>query len=183
MRPIHPIALFRLSVLGPLASRERFARGELKRQIAELAKQRYDIPHSRQVYLSEKGIETWYYRWLKGGIDALAPKPRNDRGKSKLSSAIQQAIIRCKEENPKRSIDTIKTLLEDQGLAPPHTLSRSGIHRLLKQKGLSKPTQALVAIERRRFEAAHALVWRRDARSYGAVGGAAAQNLSGCHDG
>jgi transposase InsO family protein len=156
MRPIHPIALFRLSVLGPLASRERFERGQLKRQIAELAKQRYDIPNSRQVYLSEKTIEAWYYLWLKGGIDALQPKPRCDRGKSKLSADIQQAIIDSKEQNPKRSIDTIKTMLEEQGVVQPRSLSRASIHRLLKQKGLSAPTQAQASIERRRFEAAHA---------------------------
>jgi putative transposase len=31
MKKIHPVALFRLSVLGPLASRERLDHGELKR--------------------------------------------------------------------------------------------------------------------------------------------------------
>ena len=36
MKPVHPIALFRLSVLGPLASRERFERGELTRITQEL---------------------------------------------------------------------------------------------------------------------------------------------------
>lgn len=156
MRPVHPTALFRLSVLGPLASQERFERGQLKQQIADLAKRRYDIPNSRQVYLSEKTIEAWYYCWLKGGIDALAPKPRADKGTSKLSDAIQQAIIDCKKQNPKRSIDTIKTSLEEQGIAEPGVLTRSSIHRLLKKKGLSAPTQSQVSIERRRFEAAYA---------------------------
>ncbi len=36
-KPLHPVALFRLSVLGPLASREHFARGELKKLFNELA--------------------------------------------------------------------------------------------------------------------------------------------------
>jgi len=156
MRPLHPIALFRLSVLGPLASRERFERGELKRLIGELAKQRYNIPHSQHVYLSTKTIEAWYYRWISGGIEALEPKPRRDRGQSKLSPALQKAIIDCKIDNPKRSIDTIKAYLDDQGLVANNALSRSSIHRLLKQKGLSRSGQAQVAIERRRFEATHA---------------------------
>ena len=156
MRPLHPIALFRLSVLGPLASREQFQRGELKRLIGELAQQRYDIPHSQHVYLSAKTVEAWYYRWLKGGIEALEPKSRCDRGQSKLSPAIQKAIIDCKEDNPKRSIDTIKTYIEEQGLVANHEVSRSSIHRLLKQKGLSGSAQAQIAIERRRFEATHA---------------------------
>lgn len=156
MKAIHPIALFRLSVLGPLASREYFERGKLKAMISELAQQRYDIPNSRQSYVSEKTIEAWYYRWLKGGIDALAPKTRSDSGSSKLPACIQSAIVDCKRENPKRSIDTIKTQLERQGIIQPNTLSRSSIYRVLQRQGLSRPTQTQACIERRSFEAAEA---------------------------
>ncbi len=65
---IDPIALFRLSVLGPLASREQFSRGELKKIIQELASQTYQIPNSNSVHLAEKTIERWYYRWKKYGF-------------------------------------------------------------------------------------------------------------------
>jgi len=37
MKEIHPLALFRLSVLGALVSRERLHRGELQMSIRELA--------------------------------------------------------------------------------------------------------------------------------------------------
>lgn len=156
MKTIHPTALFRLSVLGPLASRQHLKRGELQSMISELAQQRYDIPNSRQVYVSESTIESWYYRWRKGGIDALAPKSRMDKGSSKLDASIQNAIIACKQENMKRSIDTIKTLLEEQGVVAPNTLARTSIYRVLRRHGLSKPTQTQVSIERRSFEAAQA---------------------------
>ena len=69
---IHPKALFRLSVLGPLASREQLPRGELKRLLSELASQPYAIPGSRRCYLSEKTIEGWYYRWRQGGIVSVS---------------------------------------------------------------------------------------------------------------
>ena len=46
MNDLHPVALFRLSVLGPLVSRDRLERGELKRLIRELASRDYDIPGS-----------------------------------------------------------------------------------------------------------------------------------------
>jgi hypothetical protein len=45
---IHPLALFRLSVLGPLTSRDNLARGELKRILAELASRAYAIPTSHR---------------------------------------------------------------------------------------------------------------------------------------
>ncbi len=156
MQAIHPLALFRLSVLGPLASREHFERGDLTRIIHELASHRYDIPHSKRVYLSEKTIERWYRLWKKGGVDALAPKPRRDRGQSKLTLAVQQAIIASKQENPKRSLDTLKMILEDSGLVAVDEVKRSSIHRLLQKKGLSRPPPATVVTERRSYNALHA---------------------------
>jgi len=154
MHPVHPLALFRLSVLGPLASRERLERGELKRLIKELAKHPYEIPGSKRAYLSEKTIQHWYYLWRRGGIDALAPKPRQDRGHSKLPPAVQAAILACKKQNPRRSIDTLKRLLEEQGVVARGVLSRSSIHRLLQQHGVSRPPPSETVTERRSYQAA-----------------------------
>ncbi len=64
--------MFRLSVLGPLASREQLSRGELKKIIQELAAQTYQIPNSHRVHLAEKTRERWYYRWKQAGIEGLA---------------------------------------------------------------------------------------------------------------
>lgn len=156
MHSIHSLALFRLSVLGPLASREHFERGDLTRIIRELASHRYDIPLSKRVYLSEKTIERWYRLWQKGGVDALAPKPRSDRGQSKLAPAVRDAILACKRENPKRSLDTLKMILEDSGLVARDEVKRSSIHRLLQQEGLSRPPATVAVTERRSFNARHA---------------------------
>ena len=57
MKLIHPHALFRLSVLGPLASRDRLEQGDLKALLRELAARSYAIPDTKRVYLSEKTIE------------------------------------------------------------------------------------------------------------------------------
>ena len=63
MKEIDPVALFRLSVLGPLVSRERLDRGELQQIIRELALREYAIPGSRRRLVGEKTIEAWYYAW------------------------------------------------------------------------------------------------------------------------
>ena len=139
---IHSTALFRLTVLGQLASREEFQRGELKRIIFDMAKQRYDIPGSRNVYLSEKTIEAWYYRWKKGGIEALEPAKRIDKGQSKLPIDAQEMLLTLKRENPKRSLNELKRIIEDKGLVAKNSCSRSAIHRLLKCHGISRPTGA-----------------------------------------
>ena len=164
MTDIHPKALFRLSVLGPLVSRERLERGELKGLVRELATREYDIPGSRHSRLSEKTIEAWYYAWRRGELEALTPQPRSDRGRSKLAPAVQAAIIQAKRENPRRSINQIRRLLEHSGQVAKGELSRSSVHRLLKSHGLSRMSgSSSEPQERRAYVAEHAgAIWYGD---------------------
>ena len=138
MKQIDKTALFRLSVIGQLVSREQLQRGELQQIIRELAQRNYAIPGSRRTQLGEKTIQAWYYAWRREGIAGLEPKIRTDRGQSKIAPEIQEAILAAKRDNPRRSIRQILRLLEAAGLVAEHSLSRSAIHRLLQQSGLSK---------------------------------------------
>lgn len=163
-KPIHPLALFRLSVLGPLASRDKLARGELKTIIQELASKTYLIPGSKRIHLSSQVIEHWYYAWQRGGIDALAPKTRCDKNQSQLSEPVKAALLAHKRDNPARSINTLISLLEGQGIVAKNELSRATVHRFLQHLKLSKRTKAdATTIERRSFVAKHAGdIWHGD---------------------
>ena len=138
MKEIDPKALFRLSVLGPLVSRERLERGELQQIIRELAQQEYAIPGSRRRHIGEKTLQSWYYAWKQDGLAGLCRKLRVDRGQSKLPPAVQTAILAAKRENPRRSIRQIRRLLEAAGTVAQGRLSRSAVHRLLQRHGLSR---------------------------------------------
>ena len=164
MKEIDPKALFRLSVLGPLVSRERLERGELQQIIRELARCEYAIPGTRRCYLGEKTIQAWFYAWRKQGIAGLVPKVRFDRGQSKLSLPIQAAILTAKRDNSRRSIRQIQRLLEAAGSVARGSVSRSAIHRLLQQQGLSRITgSASLPQEKRSFTAASAgAIWYGD---------------------
>ena len=81
-KPLHPMALFRLSVLGPLISREALLYGERKKLLKYLSQQTYHIPNSQRVHISHKTIESWYYLWLHHGVDGLEPKTRTNKGKT-----------------------------------------------------------------------------------------------------
>lgn len=153
MNQIHPKALFRLSVIGPLISREKLEHGELKALTIDLSGQHYDIPDSRNSHLSAKTIESWYYQWKKGGVDALTPKKRLDKGQSKMPASLQQEIITAKKENPKRSLDTLLKLMKMQHLDGSEQLTRSSIYRLLLSHQLSRPSTNTQVKELRRFEA------------------------------
>jgi transposase InsO family protein len=164
MKEIDPKALFRLSVLGPLVSRERLARGELQQLLRELAQREYAIPGSRRHLLGEKTIQAWYYAWRREGIAGLTPKVRIDRGVSRLPAALQAAIVAAKRENPRCSIRQLRRLLEAAGTVAHGTLSRSAIHRLLQQHGLSRVSAAAsLPEEKRSFVAATAgAIWYGD---------------------
>jgi len=164
MNRINPIALFRLSVLGSLTSRERLDHGELQQTIRALAEREYTIPGTRRRHVAEKTIQGWYYTYLAQGIDGLTPKTRIDRGQSKLSQAIQTAILAAKRDNPRRSIRQIRQLLEATGTVARGSLSRSTVHRLLQQHGLSRISgSASLPEEKRSFVAASAgAIWYGD---------------------
>ena len=61
MKTLHPLALFRLSVLGPLVSREPLAHGELQTLLRDLAARDYAIPGSDRHRVGAKTLEAWYY--------------------------------------------------------------------------------------------------------------------------
>ena len=150
MKDIDPVALFRLSVLGPLVSRPRLERGELQALLRELAEREYTVPNSRRGRLGEKTIEAWYYAWCKHGIEGLIPKPREDRGVSRIDPRVQAALLAAKRENPRRSIRQLRQLLEESGQVARGILSRSAIHRLLQREGLSRMAGAAALPEERR---------------------------------
>ena len=164
MKEIDPVALFRLSVLGPIVSRERLLRGELQQLMREAAQREYAIAGSQRRLLGEKTVQAWYYAWRRDGISGLTPKVRVDRGQSKISPAIQEAVLAAKRENPRRSINQISRLLVAAGLVADQSLSRSAVHRLLQQNGLSQLTgSSSLPEEKRSFSAEFAgSIWYGD---------------------
>ena len=150
MNEIDPKALFRLSVLGPIVSREQLGHGELQQLIRELAQREYAIPGTQRRHLGEKTIQAWYYAWRREGIAGLEPKIRVDRGQSKIAPAIQEAILAAKRDNPRRSIRQILRLLEAAGVVARHSLSRSAIHRLLHSSGLFRLAGSSASPEEKR---------------------------------
>lgn len=151
-----PVALFRLQLIGPLVS-AKLEHGELQTLLRELANREYDIPGSERQRVSEKTLESWYRAYVRRGFEGLVPKTRSDRGLSKIEAAVQERLLAAKRENPYRSLDTLRLLMEREGLVATGSLSRSAIHRLLRRHGLSRPSSADgQPVERRRFEAEHA---------------------------
>lgn len=162
--PLHPMALFRIAALGNLLTRDKLAHGERKQCFEAIAARSHRLPASGIKRFSAKTIERWYYKWQDGGVDALVPKTREDKGKSLIRADIQDAILSMKQEQPARSVNTIKALLEEHHFVGKDKVSRSAIYRFLKGKGVSsRSVTGRDRIERRSFVAEYASdIWHAD---------------------
>lgn len=137
-KPIHPLALFRYSVLGGLINHGKLSRGELRAAVKALSEKIYEIPNSKHVRLSPYAIERWYYAFKRHGIDGLTPKIRSDKNRCHLSETVKAALLNEKKDNPARSINSLIKLLNMKGIIAKDELSRTTVHRFLKQHKLSK---------------------------------------------
>lgn len=146
------LALFRYGLIANLVI-ETLPRGELTRRAQETAARHYDIPGSKRSSVSVDTLLDWAVRYRNGGFDALAPKPRQDRGQSRaVTPQLASLIERLKRENPHRSGATLlRELALSAGQDVP-ALSASTLYRFLKQHGLSEK-QLLAPAAHKKFEA------------------------------
>src|SRR5207244_8365548 len=132
------LALFRFALVAPLVL-EALPRGELTRRAQEIAARHYDIPDSQRRSVSVDRLLDWALRYRTGGFEALAPKPRQDRGQSRaVTPQLASLIERLKRENPHRTGTTLlRELALSSGQDTP-AISASTLYRFLKQRGLSE---------------------------------------------
>jgi transposase InsO family protein len=155
-------ALFRYGLIASLVI-ERLPRGELTRRAQQIAARTYDIPHSKRTGVCVDTLLDWALRYRNGGFEALAPKPRQDRGQSRtVTPQLASLIERLKRENPHRTGTTLlRELALSSGQDRP-AMSASTLYRFLKQHGLSEK-QLLAPPAHKKFEAELSnQIWQAD---------------------
>ena len=157
-------ALFRHAILGELLSRN-LRRGELRRGLERLAEETYQDHNGRPRRAAYKTLEEWLYKFRRGGFEALRPRPRSDRGSSRiLPEDIEQLILDMKREDAGRSAHLIVRELEMAGRIGPGQFSVSTVQRLVRRRGLSIPRMELDHAARYRWEASMCgELWQADA--------------------
>jgi transposase InsO family protein len=150
------IALWRLSVLGPLIS-ARLEHGDRRAYFREAAARLHEHPDGRLLRVSPRTVESWYLAHRRGGFRALFPDERSDRGTSRaIQPDVAEIILKAKREKPRRSLKRIIRALERAHVVPPGELSKSSVHRLLSAQGISARPLRGPAAERRSFLHEHA---------------------------
>lgn len=131
------VALFRSQLIGGLAKRE-LCHGQLRAALRELSQQRFRPPGSpRTRTFSVTTLERWLYAYRKGGLVALVPRPRSDRGHGQKLNPDQRALL-CdiRREHPDASAALIRRTMVLQGLLDKDALGVSTLRRLYRAEGL-----------------------------------------------
>ena len=157
------VALFRYRVIAEPLS---LPRGSPERRAAMRAQaaQTHSIPGSSRTRVAVETIRDWIRLYEQGSFEALHPKPRKDRGRTRrLPPEVVDLLIDIKRREPHLSVR--KVILEARRTVPDSVLlAPSTVSRLLRREGLTKPATAAEPRDRRRYAYRQAAeMWQVDA--------------------
>lgn len=133
------VATFRHAVIGPLCARD-LSHGQLAEALRALASVPVRPPDSpiTKTY-SVPTLERWLYAYREGGLPALRPRERSDRGRGRaLTDELRQLICDIRIEHPSASARLIVRTLEADGRLAPNTIKPGTVRKLLRQNGLDR---------------------------------------------
>ena len=131
-------ALFRFRVLVPLL--EPHDELSLRQRIAQRAAQKHEHPQEGPKSIHERTLWTWLSNYRKGGLEALHPKQRKDKGQPRVvSPELLARAETLRRELPRRWTSTLLDILVREGTvsatAAPH---RATLDRHLRRRGASR---------------------------------------------
>ncbi len=133
------VAIFRSEIIGGLTRRE-LDRGELHRELVAIAQQRWRAPdadHTRMYGV--RTLERWYAAYRKGGLEALRPASRSDRGRAQaLTTEQRELLLDIRREYPFATVPTILRTLTADGRIATGAVSETTVRRLYAERGLDR---------------------------------------------
>lgn len=149
----HSVALFRYGLIADLLHLPAGG-ASLQHRLAEKAAREYTIPGTTRTQIAAETLRDWLKRYRKGGFDALLPKRRADRGRSRgLPPEVAEQLLSIKETHPKLSVRLVIEQARASGQIPAELpLPGATVHRLLSRHGLMTPSSDEPSSnDRRRF--------------------------------
>ena len=151
------LALFRYGLIAEFTHLPAGSPG-LYARLREKANADYVIPGTTRTRVAAETLRHWLKEYRRGGFDALLPKGRADRGRSRaLPQAVADALMSLKDEQPRLSVPQLIRAVRDSGVAPDSVvLAPATVHRLLSRAGLlHKDPVDPSSKDRRAFAFAH----------------------------
>jgi hypothetical protein len=144
------IALFKYSLIAPLIS------GNINLQMQyfrQAAKKEYDVPYIGRRKYKARTFKSWLKCFRKGGFDALMPKNRSDKGKSrKIDDQLAACIKETVSKFPVVSCAAIYRMLVAEGKIRPDGITEATLRNYINDNQLK---QKSVPLPRKKFEKEH----------------------------
>jgi transposase InsO family protein len=139
-RPTHrDWAVFRY---GLISEATRPLTDEVASQVlARIAARQHQLPDSSLRRFSVSTLRLWLRHYQRGGLDALLPQTRSDKGSFRsLDDDTIEVICRHRVQHRQVSVKLFHELLHDDGVLPEgKRVCEATLRRLLKTRGLDKP--------------------------------------------
>jgi len=153
------IALFKYGIIAPVINGNTDVQMEYFR---EIAKKEYEVPHQGGKKFKAQTFKSWLKKYRKNGIEALKPKIRNDKGKSrKIDDQLVNDIKNVLSSYSNISTSAVYRLLISEGKIKPGNLKEQTLRKYIKDNQLKEES---AKIPRKKYEKVHVNeLWIADA--------------------
>lgn len=129
---------------GLISESTRPLTGEVVAQVlARIAARQHTLPDGSVRRYSTATLRAWRKAYQQGGLDALCPKTRTDKGSFRsIDEDTAEAIARHRVQHRSVSVKLFHELLHDDGVLPAGArVCEATLRRFLKARGLDKPVR------------------------------------------
>ncbi len=132
------VAVFRHGIIGALALRS-LTHGERIALLRSISEQCVRPPGSDTTRCySVPTLERWLYAFKRGGLEALVPQARTDKGRGRdLPPEVRDLLCDIRREHPEVSVTLIVRTLRADGRIGPEVTACT-VRRMLHEKGLDR---------------------------------------------
>ena len=158
----HEIAMARFALIAPVIN-GTFAEASAAEYFRRVASKPIEAWGGKMRHYSPLTLEDWARKYKKDGIEALMPRERADRGRSrKLSENAVSALYALKNRFPKMNATIMYERLIEDGIIDANEVSLSTIQRFCKRCFGAKRSGG-VQKDRKAFEAERVCgIWQAD---------------------
>ena len=154
------VALFRYGLIAPVLNDEQKCR---EKHFKEMSKIKLGIPDAEiKRYYSISSFKEWFYRYKNGGLDALYPSIRVDKGHSKkINTEIHEEIVKRIKDYPYLSASGIYRMLINEKKITKNSFTENTLRNYIKINQLKDLEKQVVG--RKKFESpAINMLWVSD---------------------
>lgn len=108
--------------------------------LARLAARQHPLPDGSLRRFSAATLRGWLKAYQSGGLDALFPRARSDKGSfRKIDDDLAETIARHRVQHRRLSVKLFHQVLHEDGVLGGGTVCEATLRRFLKGRGLDKP--------------------------------------------